>query len=145
MFCLFEFVFCFALRDQAQQEVGGQLSQQTTNNLRLSKRKTVDPDVWKESDRICFLSSSEWALFLTGVWDFHFLACGYKWKEMITRWQSPEGAGASLPRKVLPWNKNSATSRPHFCSQNSSHGSVVHSLEENCGVINSKQDMKHTS
>ena len=133
MFCLFEFVFCFALRDQAQQEEGGEhLSQQTTNNLRLSKRKTVGMDIWKESDKICFLSSSEWALSsLSGVWfTFPLFGCGYKWKEMIAAWQSPGGALACLPREVLLSDKNSATSRPHFCSQNSSHGSQVHSLQE---------------
>lgn len=68
---------------------------------------------------------------LPGVWfTFPLFGCGYKWKEMITAWQSPGGAGACLPREVLLRDKNSATSRPHFCSQNSSHGSQVHSLQE---------------
>ena len=145
MFCLFEFVFCFVLRDQAQQEEGREhLSQQTTNNLRLSKRKTVGLDVWKESDLICFLSSSEWALFLT-TWSLIHISTFWLWLQVkgddycmaVTRRSRSLSAKRSSSQGQELGHKSSTLLFSKLISRIPSPLSAR--------VINSKQDIRNTS
>ena len=112
MFCLLEFVFCFALRDQAQR--GGLVPTdneqpgpfQKDNNGRSHWEKN---QIWFVFSLSLLESDSDFWLMAAVKRDDGCTAHSPGWEHGKGRWR--------LPRKVLPWEKNSATSRRHFCSQ----------------------------